>query len=76
MQKLLRSVLESSLVVQRLGLSVLIAMVPGSSPGQGTKILQVAQCGQKKEKSYNVGCIFLSLFLLPASWDASRMAGI
>ena len=48
-QKLLRGVLESSLVVQRLGLSAFIAMVPGSSPGQGTKILQVAQSGQEKK---------------------------
>ena len=28
---------------------------PGSIPGQGTKILQAARCGQKKKKSTHVG---------------------
>ena len=38
----------NSLVVQRLGLHASTAGGPGSIPGWGTKILQAAQHGQKK----------------------------
>ena len=43
----------SSLAVQWLGLGDFIAMTPGSIPGRGTKILQIARCGPpcpKKER--------------------------
>ena len=36
-------------MVQWLGLWAFTAKGPGSIPGQGTKILQVSQCGQKKK---------------------------
>ena len=38
-----------SLVVQWLGLCAFTAKGPGSTPGQGTKILQAVQCGQNKK---------------------------
>ena len=37
----------NSLVVQWLGLHAFTAEGEGSIPGQGTKILQAMQCGQK-----------------------------
>ena len=40
----------SSLAVQWLGLSAFTAEVPGSIPGQGTKIPQAVQCGKNKTK--------------------------
>ena len=40
----------SSLAVQWLGLCTPTAKVPGSIPGQGTKIPHVMRCGQKKKK--------------------------
>ena len=40
----------TSLVVQWLGVSTFIAGGPGSIPGQGTKIPQAAQYGQKKKR--------------------------
>ena len=40
--------LGNSLVVQWLGLDIFHCHGPGSIPGQGTKILQAAQCSQKK----------------------------
>ena len=40
----------SSLAVQWLGLCTPTAKVPGSIPGQGTKIPHVMWCGQKKKK--------------------------
>ena len=39
-----------SLAVQWLGLQALTAKGAGSIPGQGTKILQATQPGQKKKK--------------------------
>ena len=45
----------SSLVVQWWGLGAFTAGGPGSIPGQGTNILQVAQCNQvKKKKDMNL----------------------
>ena len=41
--------LGNSLVVQWLGLDIFHCHGPGSIPGQGTKILQAAQCSQKKQ---------------------------
>ena len=41
---------ENSLAVQWLGLGAFSAVAPGSIPGQGTKILQAAQRGQKEKK--------------------------
>ena len=43
--------LGSSLAVQWLGLGACTAAV-GSVPGQGDRILQVMQCGQKKKKKH------------------------
>ena len=40
----------NSLVVQWLGLGAFTAEGPGLIPGQGTKISQVTQHGQKKKK--------------------------
>ena len=40
----------NSLVVQWLGLRAFTAKGAGSTPGQGTKILQTTSCGQKKKK--------------------------
>ena len=40
----------NSLVVQWLGLGAFTAMAPGSIPGRGAKIPQVAGRGQKKKK--------------------------
>ena len=40
--------IRNSLVVQRLGLSAFTVKGLGSIPGQGTKIPQAAECGQKK----------------------------
>ena len=45
--------LENSLVVQCLGLGTFTAVGLGSIPGQRTKILQAAQCGQKNPKNKN-----------------------
>ena len=36
-------------MVQWLGLGAFTAMVPGSIPGRGTKILQAAWCSQKQK---------------------------
>ena len=43
-----------SLAIQWLGLSTFTVGVGGASsiPGQGTKILQTARCGQKKGKGF------------------------
>ena len=45
--------LENSLVVQCLGLGTFTAVGLGSIPGQRTKILQAAQCGQKNPQNKN-----------------------
>ena len=44
------TILGNSLVVKSLGLHASTAGGMGSIPGWGTKILQAAQCSQKKKK--------------------------
>ena len=48
--------LGNSLAVQWLGLSAFTVEVPGSIPGQGTKISQAMLCGKKKKKGIFRNC--------------------
>ena len=45
----LKTSVRNSLEVQWLGLGAFTAVAWGSIPGQGTKTLQAAQCGQKNK---------------------------
>ena len=52
-------------MVQWLQLGPFTAMAPGSIPGQGTKILQAPQRGQKKKKDFGTSPVFnMSIFLM------------
>ena len=47
----------NSLVVHWLGIHAFTAKVMGSVARRGTKILQAAQCGQKKKKIQSLSCM-------------------
>ena len=54
----------NSLAVQWLGPCAFTAGGPGSIPGQATKILQAAWCGQKKQKQKQKSWVqFLNILL-------------
>ena len=53
-----------SLVVQWLGLCALIAKGTGSIPGQGTKIPQATQCGQKNQTKTKTKTVWINEKLL------------
>ena len=54
-----------SLVVQWLGRGAFTALDPGSIPGQGTKILQGAQQGQKKKEVPLEQAVFTGEVVIP-----------
>ena len=58
----------NSLLVQRLGLSTLTTVVPGSIPGQGTKVPQSAWRNQK-ERGKQVLCCFSKVLLISLGID-------
>ena len=71
----------NSLVVQWLGLRASTAGGPDSIPGRGTKILQVAWCGQKNKQTKNIYTLKIKKQKRPkegcealASWACNREA--